>query len=199
MSSPLPAVAVALLFACSAIAAEDAVSPTEPQPSGVTKVRSLLPRYSPPKTGTVVDRRETDRPRNVIVRLPKDMLPPEAIPAPVVSSENHEPAPEGVVRLPRYDVREGRLPNFKEREILSPTARVDLYLKRHPGLRIGNLFGLNRGIASAMIAEEDAIDRRREMADLLSLAAFADSQPRPKEESDSGESASTLTPTAHVK
>lgn len=147
----------------------------------------------------MADRRETDRPRNAIVRLSKDLLPPEATPAAAASFENHEPAPEGVVRLPSYDVRERRLPNFKEREILTPTARVDLYLRRHPGLRIGNLFGWNRGIASAMIAEEDAIDRRREMSDLLALAAFADSLPRPKDDSDSGESGGTASPVAHGK
>jgi hypothetical protein len=111
---------------------------------------SLLPKYNPPTSGSPVDRRESDRPRNTIVRLPKNLLPPESITA-SAAADNHGQPPEGVVRLPRYDVRERRLPKFKERELLTPTARVDLHLKRHPGLRIGNLFGLNRGIARAMI------------------------------------------------
>jgi hypothetical protein len=132
MSSPLPAVASALFFACSAIAAEDVVPAVQPKHVVAAKLWSLLPKYNPPKSGSTGDRRETDRPRNTIVRLPKDMLPPESTPAPAVPSENQEPAPEGLVRLPRYEVRERRLPNFKEREIFSPTARVDLYLKRHP-------------------------------------------------------------------
>jgi hypothetical protein len=114
------------------------------------------------------------------------MLPAESITAPAVasSSEHTDPAPNGVVRLPRYDVRTHRLPNFKERELLSPSARVDLHFKRHPGLRIGNIFGLNRGIARAMIAEQDDYDRRREMAELTSFQSFAASQPRPKEDLD---------------
>lgn len=99
-------------------------------------------------------------------------------------SEDTDSAPNGVVRLPRYDVLSRRLPNFKERELLSPSARVDLHFKRHPGLRIGNLFGLNRGIARVMIAEQDEIDRRREMAELLSFQSFAESQPRPKDDRD---------------
>lgn len=200
MSTRFLAIAsTAMIFAYSALAAEDAVSEVRSQSVVTTKVQSGLPKYNPPKTGTMVDRREIDRPRNTIIRLPKDVLPPEAIAVAVASSENNESAPDGVVRLPRYDVREHRLPNFKEREILTPTARVDLYLRRHPGLRIGNLFGWNRGIASAMIGEEDAIDRRREMADLLALAAFADSQPRPKDDGDSVEPGGAATPIAHGK
>jgi hypothetical protein len=128
------------------------------------------------------------------MRLPKDLLPREAVIASAGHMEDSGLAPEGVVRLPRYNVGGRRIPQFKEREILTPTARIDLYLKRHPGLRIGNLFGLNRGIAAAMIAEQDALDRRREMNDLLEFQAFANSQPRPDESRDSNES-DTAAPT----
>jgi hypothetical protein len=185
MRPPLLAVALALLPACTAAAAEDIAAAAAQQPAVSTKLQSLLPKYNSPRTVVTVDRRETDRPRNVIVRLPKEMLPPESIAAPAAAvAENSDPAPNGVVRLPRYEVREPRLPNFKEREILRPRARVDLHFKRHPGLRIGNIFGLNRGIARAMIAEQDDYDRRQEMAELLAFQSFADSQPRPKNESD---------------
>lgn len=191
MSSPLPAIGSALLLTCAAIAADEAVPAAQPQPVVAPRLLSLLPKYNPPKAGVTIDRRETDRPRNTIVRLPKDLLPAESSPVAAAASDNDGPAPEGVVRLPRYEVRERRLPAFKERELLAPAARVDLYLKRHPGLRIGNLFGLNRGIARAMIEEEDAYDRRLEMDELLAFERFANAQPRPNDEADAGESGGT--------
>lgn len=164
--------------------AEETVPGEQAQPGAASRVSSFLPKYSPPKSGSKVDRREIDRPRNAIPRLPKDVLPPESTVAPSLNT-SEEAAGEGVVRLPRYDVREDRLPNFKEREILSPSARIDKYLKRHPGLRIGNFFGLNRGIAAAMIADQDAYDRRMEMQDLLGLQALAKSLPPPREDRES--------------
>jgi hypothetical protein len=50
-----------------------------------------------------------------------------------------------------------------------------------------------------MIEGEDAYDRRLEMAELLSFQAFADSQPRPKDDGDLGESGGTSTPTVSGK
>ena len=185
-----------MIFACCALAADDAAPAVQAKPANSPRLLPLLPKYSPPKPTTNVDRRETDRPRNTIVRLSKDLLPPESVSAPATSTETHDPAPDGVVRLPRYDVQERRLPNFKEREILTPTARIDLFMKHHPGLHIGNLFGLNRGIAAAMIAEEDELDRRHEMAELLNFQAFAESMPRPKDDSASDDSGNTPTPVA---
>jgi hypothetical protein len=194
MKPAVLAIASALLVLTRALAAEELVSASPTRPPSSAKVLAKLPKYAPVSTGTPVDRREIDRPRNAIVRLSKDLLPPEAVIASAAPTEDNGRAPEGVVRLPRYTVGGRRIPKFKEREILTPTARIDLYLKRHPGLRVGNLFGLNRGIAAAMIAEEDEIDRRREMNDLLEFQAFANSLPPPDESRDSNES-DTAAPT----
>ena len=188
MKAAVLAMASALLLLSWAFAADDAVSSAPVRPPAAAKVLAKLPKYTPVATGTPVDRREIDRPRNAILRLPKDLLPPEAVTASAGPMDDNGAAPEDVVRLPRYDVQGRRIPQFKERELLTPTARIDLYLKRHPGLRIGNLFGLNRGMAAAMIAEEDAYDRRREMSDLLKFQVFAESLPRPDESRDSDES-----------
>jgi hypothetical protein len=186
------AIASALLLVSRAFAAADeGVSPPSTRPPAAAKVLAKLPKYSPAPTATPVDQREIDRPRNAIVRLPRDLLPPEAVIASAGSAEDEGAAPEGVVRLPRYTVPGRRIPQFKEREILTPAARIDLYLKRHPGLRIGNLFGLNRGVAASMIAGQDAADRRREMSDLLDFQAFADSLPRPDESQESNEADTT--------
>lgn len=141
------------------------------------RVVSGLPRYSPPKANgeendASTDSPETDKPRNAIIRLP------------------------------RYHVREPKLPQFKDRELLTPEGKLDLAFKRRPGLKIGNLFGLNRGIAMAMLAEDEAYERRLEMAELSSFTSWMDTNfpvdpqtGRRTEINASGKTSSTATST----
>lgn len=88
-----------------------------------------LPKYSPPKptpdpSAEAQDLRDIDKPRNEIPRLPK------------------------------YVVHERRPPVFRERDILTDSGLIDLSLKSHPGLNIGNLFGLNDYVARQMIYDD---------------------------------------------
>lgn len=112
------------------------------------RVVAGLPKFTPAKPTAVgeesPDLRETDKPRN------------------------------GIIRLPRYQVREKKAPDFKNREMLTPEGKIELAFKRRPGLKIGNIFGLNRGIAMAMLAEDEAYERRLEMEELSSFTAWMD-------------------------
>jgi len=92
-----------------------------------------------------VDLREVDKPRNTIIRLPN------------------------------YVVREEKPPVFKERELRTPKGRLEYAYQRHPGLRLGS-FGIfsNDGIAAAMLAEEERLEKKREFEDLVSLMRFTD-------------------------
>jgi hypothetical protein len=136
--------------------AEEAVTARSPAPaprprptSAATKARlsAGLPGFTPStKAGAEADaanhnERDADVPRNAIIRLPQ------------------------------YDVREDQLPKFRERELLTPKGREDVALRRHPGLRFGPLSFLNVRRGLDMLEEEDEIDRRREMAELLSFRA----------------------------
>lgn len=187
--------ALLLAWAPAGLAQDGSAATTARTPATTAKITSGLPKYGParapaPDSGPGVDLREVDRPRNAIPRLPRDLLPPESLRmAPPAAAAADEPPPEGVLRLPRYHVQDRRLPAMKEREMLTPEGRIELGLKRHPGLRIGNFFGLNRGIAAAMVEEEFAVERARELQDLYELAAFADSLPRPKPDDESGSTA----------
>jgi hypothetical protein len=81
----------------------------------------------------------------------------------------------GIIRLPQYDVREDKIPMFRERELLTQKGRADVALRRHPGLRFGPLSFLNVRRGLEMLAEEDELDRRREMAKLISFRADVES------------------------
>jgi hypothetical protein len=59
---------------------------------------------------------------------------------------------------------------FNEREMLTPSARLELALKKYPGLRIGSFWIFrNDGVALAMLADEERLERKKEMQDLVSL------------------------------
>ncbi len=119
-------------------------------PTTAARLAEKMPRFVPPQAAPPtaasagpdeppVDLRETDKPRNTIVRLPKFM------------------------------VMEDKPPTFKEREILTPKGHLSLAYKRYAGLKIGNLGGLNDALALAMLEEDRILERQAEMSNLVGL------------------------------
>ena len=168
-SLPLLVISAALA-AGGASAAESSPPPPEPAPASAIspapaavraispQVAALLaataPKYSPPAPATAkpagAEPPEADKPRN------------------------------GIIRLSPYIVRERRLPDMKERNLLTAQGRLDLALRRHPDLRLGALGPLNNHAwAGAMLEEEFALERRNEMQDLLSLVPAGANKPAP--------------------
>ena len=80
-----------------------------------------------------------------------------------------------IVRLPNYTVREEKPPVIKERDVLTPKGRLEAGYKKHPGLHLGS-FGIfsNDGVAMAMEAEDERLERKSEFEDLASLLRFTD-------------------------
>jgi hypothetical protein len=160
------------------------------------KLSASAPKFSSAKTPTsptkqLPDLRDIDKPRNRIIRLPREMVEPRVVPrTPLEGSAE-------VLQMAAYIVREDKVPDFKERELLTPQGKLDLALKRRPGLRIGWLpFLSNAGVALAMLEEDFALERKKEMQDLLGLYRYSDpkssaapsapTQPRPMGWIDSG-------------
>ena len=124
-------------------------------PTTAAQLAAAVPTFeAPPPTpiatsladsASVVDLREVDRPRNTIVRLPS------------------------------YLVQEEKPVILTEREIQTPRARLQLALKKHPGLRLGSFWIFrNDALALAMLAEEERLERKREFEDLASLMQISD-------------------------
>ncbi len=96
-------------------------------------------------------------------------------PAPIASAaDSVEPSDDRprnrIIRLPSYVVTEPKIKMPKQRDMLTPKGRLELALKRYPGLRFGNIGVFrNDGIALMMLAEDHRLERLREMADLLSI------------------------------
>jgi hypothetical protein len=119
------------------------------------QLSAAIPKFEPPpplspvttpSAEAPVDLREVDRPRNTIVRLPS------------------------------YLVREEKPVILTEREVQTPRARLQLALKKHPGLRLGSFWIFrNDGIALAMLAEEERLEQKQQFEDLVQLMHFSDS------------------------
>ncbi|MBI4623839.1 MAG: hypothetical protein HY736_11575 [Verrucomicrobia bacterium] len=159
----VPLFVISAVFVAGTVAAAEPLRAAKPpDPAAVPLPRPRLvstdaadrlaasaPKYEPPspvaKVETQPDRRETDKPRNVIVRLPP------------------------------YVVQGSKPPIFKERELLTPQGRLDLALKRHPGLRFGSFWFLrNDGWGLAMLEEEQRLERNAEFNDLVGLMTITD-------------------------
>jgi hypothetical protein len=137
----------------SEIAPESASTPALASPARARAVSPAMaeklllnaPKFVPPKpegekAPELPDRRELDKPKN------------------------------GIIRLPNYVVREPKPPTFPERELLTPQGKLDLAYKRHPGLRLGSLpFLSNDRIALFMLEEEHHLERLAEMNELFSI------------------------------
>jgi hypothetical protein len=81
-----------------------------------------------------------------------------------------------IIRLPRFIVEEQKLHIPKEElQVLTPKGRVEYAFNRRPGLKFGPFSFLNAGIALAMLEEDLAVQRAAEMADLFSLYRITES------------------------
>ena len=101
-------------------------------PGVAAALAASMPKYEKPTpTPAVVaepeDERDIDKPKNEIPRLPK------------------------------YVVQERRPPVFRQRDLYTAAGLNELYFKAHPGLNIGNIFGLNSSIAKQMIYDDQRL------------------------------------------
>ena len=165
---PTPLVAI-FGIGVLASAAEPPVVPTPAEPAPVLATKSIR-RISPETAARLAAANPTFAP---------PPAPPATPAAPVDLREVDRPRNQ-IIRLPAYTVEAPKIPELKERHILRPRAKIDLVFKRNPGLRVGNFFGLNGGIAAAMLADEERLERMREFNDLVSLLNFSEAPPSPE-------------------
>lgn len=99
--------------------------------------------------------------------LPKYQLQPANDDVRMIESSERAVERDGVLRLPTVTVEARTQPRIDGYEMLTPKGRMELALKKYPGIKLGNLFGLNNGIALALLQEEIEAQKREEMRDLV--------------------------------
>lgn len=160
---------------------------------GAQPSRSATPPPAPSSAAAIVGAEATANRKARTEPQPRSVPPataallrsaaPDDTPAGRAPSERNEeqPAPReterprnGIVRLPDFLVREPRIFIPPPRDMMTPRAKLDLALERHPGLRFGNLGPLNNNaIGMAMIDEQHRLERIEEAAEQVELLSPA--------------------------
>jgi hypothetical protein len=129
----------------------DPGSAYKPASSGITKdISAGLPGYSPPLLAPKAADSQADKPKNQIPRLP-------------------------VEEMARYVVHGKRMPTFRNIDLYTRAGLIQLSLKEHPGLRIGNIFNLNANLAYELAIREALAEDREDVIDTtLAMVAGGD-------------------------
>lgn len=126
------------------------------------KLRELLER---PASGRAISPEMAAK----LGEVTKRAAPPVAA-APNGAAGTSAPGDAGdVLMLDPYVVEEGKLPQMKEREMLTPAGKLAEARRRQPGLRLGAIPLLNDGLALQMLEDDFARERREEEKDLRGL------------------------------
>jgi hypothetical protein len=92
--------------------------------------------------------------------LPKYEPHPAAGPTELSTASQPAVERDGVLNLPTVTVRPVMKESPADYSFLTAKGRMDLALKTHPGLRVGNIFGLNNGIGLFMQMEEQEVSKK---------------------------------------
>lgn len=91
-------------------------------------------------------------------------------PATSAGVESATESSDGTMVLPTMTVSETLVLPPPE-AVITPKGRLDQAMKAHPGLKIGNLFGLNNGTALALQQEEREARKKAALDDLVQYLA----------------------------
>ena len=152
-----PLLALCLATAIRGQSTESAAAPaTEPSKSAPADNNLLPPR---PKHDRVMS---DEVAATLATGMPKYNPPPKA-PEPKPEDEqadlrDTDKPKNGIIRLPKYVVKEPRPPVFRERDLHTGSGMTDLGLRRYLGLNIGNIGGLNRPVSLLMYQEQERLN-----------------------------------------
>lgn len=107
-------------------------------------------------------------------KLPKYQPSPEQDEATLEASGEAAVERDGVLKLPTVTVQVKKPQPMVEYEMLTPKGRLDMALRRRPGLRIGNFLGLNNGIALALLQEDIEKEKRDALKEQVERLSFDD-------------------------
>lgn len=161
----------------------------QPSPKAGQPVESLPPIFAPraptkgaksagaprPASSTLPARRaiSPEMTANLSAIATRAAPPANATPSAGAAATASPGDSSDAVQLKPYVVQEDRLPEFKERDILTPKGKLELARRRYPGL-VGPL---SDATALRMLEEDFAKERRQEAADLKGLLEIGGTKP----------------------
>lgn len=139
---------------------------------GLLGAAEFTPFINPPKKPVPAERPRLSASRAISPELAQKLasvVPPYLARNPAPANANpaatteEEAARNGIFLLPRFEVRDSKLPALHERDMLTEVGRQELARKRNPGL--GSF--RNSAWIQALNEEEFGIQRQREMHELM--------------------------------
>gem|GEM_PF-4123956 len=117
-------------------------------------------------------------PRSKITGAIIAQLPKFEAPTPIVSplSSSDGDSAEDTFKLPKMTIRPTQVMPESDFAWLNTKGRLELALKAHPGIRVGNIFGMNEGIAQAMQQEERLAAKKADLTDRVQRSTLGDSE-----------------------
>ena len=140
------------------------------------QLSAAVPKFDPTVTTIPVVKPE---PVAFTATVPKmDEITPAMLEPPSADRRKNDKNRGGIVKMPSVIVRDAKPLVVKPRELLTSQGRLDLAIKKHPGVQLGSFWIFrNDGWALAMLEEEDRLDQRKEMNYLISMAPDVDYRP----------------------
>ena len=124
-----------------------------------TAVKGQAPAPAAPATHSPVHSISPEIVQAVVGKLPR-YTPPSPAKTPEVVVPNEASDSRDIFRLPKLTVKTAPPVPLSDYDVLTPKGRLELALQLYPGLRIGNIFGMNNGMAVAMLAEERDLQKK---------------------------------------
>jgi hypothetical protein len=157
MTSRTPIFILALMGAALPAAAQEAAAPSPAPATRDAAAVVLEPAKAAPAPAPAAD------PDGVARAVSPGIA--RAQPAEAPDARDLDKPKNEIPRLPAYVVRASRPPIFRPRDLNTQSGLVDLSFRRHPGLVIGNIFGLNEGAAQAMFLDDERLSNISDLAD----------------------------------
>ncbi len=111
----------------------------------------------------------------LLAKLPR-FVPPSAGPGGSASDRDAGDSSDEILRLPKMTIRPKQVLPESDYAWLNDKGRLELALKAHPGIRVGNILGLNNGIAAGMQQEERLAAKKADLADQVQRSTLGDSE-----------------------
>jgi hypothetical protein len=165
-------VLLALLVTAAAAGAQDAAQPTPaavPDAAGVIMAPKPNAFFKePPPDSDGVNRSVSPAVAAALAEGMPKYDPPTPTPTPAddpTDLRDIDKPKNGIRRLPKFVVQGSRPPIFRQRDLYTEEGLINLSLRAHPGLLIGNILGLNGSVAEQMLRDDERLANMADLAD----------------------------------
>ena len=138
--------------------------------SGAEPATAAIPASGPPRKAS------SEITEALLAKLPKYAPPAPALVPGIAPRTDAAGSLEEILILPKITVRPTPIVPESDFAFLNTKGRLELSLNAHPGIRVGNLLGLNDIMTLTMQQDERVAAKKADLADLVQRSTLGDSE-----------------------